>query len=414
MIMSARRPNVLVVAPCAPPQNAAEAIQVRRILLELDQHATGRLVTMLPDEEGWTGRDDSLALTLKNFDTQYLSLPLHRLTKHVLMSHRMRRFHVPDAMWWVSCMVPRVLAALSQKPNVIYSRSYPMSGALLAKKLAEKLNVPWIMHLSDPWADSPYGTPSARQSALEASCFARADAITLTTQGQAEHYRKKYPVYAAKISVCPNVMPTEDEAKSWLAASPARAKDDKLHLVFAGNLYGERSIAPLTAALDILRTTHPELLQRLRVDVYGKAQEPSLSLLTGTSDVLQYHGPVSFADSCAAQVAADMVLSIEPALDHALGNCFLPSKVLESLAMQKPLLALTPAGSETEAICREGYGFAVAPNNPQSLAECLMAHIENLAQLRATSPKTPPARYAAEHVVQQLLAQINQLIAVRA
>lgn len=413
--MTTARPNLLVIAPCAPPQNAAEAIQVRRILAQLDQHATGRLVTMRPDGAGaWTGRDASLELALQNFDVQWLGLPLHRFTKRVLMSHRLARFHMPDSLRWMTWMTPRVLRALKQKPDIIYSRSYPMSAAVMGLKLANALDVPWIMHLSDPWADSPYGTPNECNSALEAACVARADAITLTTYGQAQHYRQKYPEHAAKISICPNVMPDADEVTKWRAAADSPAMDDCLHLVFAGNLYGERSIAPLVTAIDYLRLKRPELVKRLRVDVYGKAQEPSLSFLRVASDVIHYHGAVSYATSCAVQVAADMVLSIEPDLAHPLGNCFMPSKVLECLALQKPLLAITPEGSETDVLCSQGYGWAVRATNPQALAECLAQRIENLADLRASSCKPAPSRYSATQVVEQVLAQVHRLIAARA
>jgi len=408
------RPNLLVIAPCAPPQNAAEAIQVRRILAQLDRQAQGRLVTMRPDgAAAWTARDASLELALAHFDTQWLALPLHRFTKRLLMSHRLARFHVPDGLRWMTWMTPRILRALTQKPDVIYSRSYPMSAAVMGLKLAKVLDVPWIMHLSDPWADSPYGMPNARNNALEAACFARANVITLTTHGQAEHYRKKYPAYAEKISISPNVMPDLEEVHAWRAAAPAATKDDCLHLVFAGNLYGERSIAPLIAAIDILRRAQPALLKRLRVDVYGKAQEPSLSLLHQSSDVIRFHGPVSYAASCAAQAAADMVLSIEPDLAHALGNCFMPSKVLECLALQKPLLAITPAGSETDVLCAQGYGWAVAAANLQALAECLVARIENLTQLRAMPAKPAPESYSASQVVAQLLLHVRQLTSAR-
>jgi Glycosyl transferase 4-like domain len=412
--MTAARPNLLVIAPCAPPQNAAEAIQVGRILTQLDSCATGRLVTMRPDAGGaWAARDASLALALSNFDTQYLALPLHAVAKRLLMSHHLQRFHVPDALRWMVWRTPEVLRALPHKPDVIYTRSYPMSAALMGLKLANALDVPWIMHLSDPWADSPYGTPNARNEAFEAACFARADVVTLTTGKQAEHYRAKYPAYAANIHVCPNVMPGEEEVRAWQAAAPPRANDECLHLVFAGNLYGARSIAPLIAAIEHLRDTRPEILSRLRVDVYGHAQEPSLGMLRASSQVVHYHGPVAFSASCAVQAAADMVLSIEPDLPHPLGNSFLPSKVLECLALQRPLLAITPTGSETAALCAQGYGWAVSASNPQALAECLRARIDDVARLRAMPMMPAPEQYTASSVVAQLLTQVHSLMAAR-
>lgn len=407
------RPYLLVVAPCAPPQNAAEAIQVRRILSQLDKCATGKLITMMSDSRGqWSERDASLELLPENFDSQWLNLPLHRLTKRVVMSHRLRMLHRPDAFFWMVWMAPRVMRALRQKPDVIYSRSYPMSGAMLALKLANQLQVPWIMHLSDPWVDSPYSAPHAGDAAREAACFARADAITLTTQGQVEHYQKKYPEYAAKISLCPNVMPEPSEVARWQAKPVTKPSDDCLHIVFAGNLYGARSLAPMLAAIALIRAQRPDLLSRLRVDVYGNAQEQSQ--LHAEPEIIRYQGAVSFAASCAAQAAADMVLSIEPNLPHPLGHCFMPSKVLECVALQKPLLAITPKGSETQALCEEGYGWAVPASDPAALAHCLIARIEQVQTLRAMPVKIPPVRYQSSYAVEQLMASVHQLLAARA
>lgn len=389
-----QRPNLLVIAPYAPPQNAAEAIQVRRILAELDKHTSGRLITIAPDKTGWAKEDTSLALKLSHFDTQYLRLPLHRFTKRILNSHHLAWLHNPDAHGWILGQAGRIAASLKTKPDVIYSRSYPISAALLAQKLKAKLHVPWIMHLSDPWADSPYAKSSARAQQQEANAFVDADAVSVTTENQAQHYRNKYPAHATKIFVSPNIMPEPHFAKA--------AANDCLNIVFTGNLYSARSPEPLIHALAMLQPTERS---NIRVDIYGNTDQQFHALLHSMPDVLHYHGSVSFDEAYRAQQRADMVLSIEPELSHPLGNAFMPSKVLEAIALGKPLLAITPAGSETEAICREGYGFAVS--TPEALAAKLKECMAKLSKLRATAPKAPPERFSAKQIVAELLSQIE-------
>lgn len=397
------RVNILLISPNAPPKNTAESIQVRRILVELDKQAAGRLVTVTP-AGSWGKPDPSLVLSLKHFDTQLLDLPFHRFTGRLLMSRHLARFQIPDTFFWMTFMSRRVIRALKQKPYIIYSRSSPMSAALLACKLKQKLGIRWIMHLSDPWADNPYKKFDRRDAAIEAKCFAQADVITLTTKGQAQHYQKKYPLFAEKIFVSPNVMAEKEEIRS-----KKPALDDRLHIVFAGSLYGDRSPEPLLKALDILRNTQPESLQKLRFDFYGNAQEAALKLLQAAPDILHYHGPVSFAEAYAAQSAADLVLNIEPELSDPLGKCFLPSKVIDCLALGKPILAITPDGSETADICKEGYGWAVSPSRPQEIAACITELAGKLAQLRATPPKEAPNRYSAKTITDDLLSRIKQL-----
>lgn len=399
-----KTPYILLIAPQAPPNTGPEALQVRRMLAALDGRACGRLVTVAASQHGWNAQDASLALPLTQFDRQELRLPLHALTSCVLTSHRLKALHQPDSYFWLPFLAGRVAQHLPHQPDIIYSRSSPMSAALLARKLKQKLGVPWLMHLSDPWADSPYKTPNARDAALEAQCFAAADHITLTTESQAQHYRSKYPAFAHKISVSPNVM---DANPASITSPPT---DERLHIVHAGNLYGDRSPAPLIAALHWLRAHQPETLNQLHIDFYGNAQAEAQALLHSVADVIQYHGPVCFAEAYHAQAAADLVLSIEPDTGHPLGTAFLPSKVVDCLALGKPLLALTPTGSETEKICNEGYGWALSPRAPETIAKTLIELVGKLPQLRSTPAKAPPARYSAAAVTDDLLMQLNQLL----
>jgi polysaccharide pyruvyl transferase WcaK-like protein/glycosyltransferase involved in cell wall biosynthesis len=404
--------NVLLIAPYAPPKNAAEAIQVRRILAELDTQVTGHLVTIQPTSDAWMQYDETLALNLQHFDTHNLKLPFHRFTNRLFMSRYASWLQNPDSMGWTTWMSGRVIRKLKQKPDIIYSRSSPMSAAILGLKLKQKLNVPWIMHLSDPWEDNPY-VSRAHGKSYEAECFLRADAIMLTTHGQAAFYRKKYPAFANKISVSPNVMPDQTEIEPHVRSVTPSAHQEPLRIVFAGNLYGNRSPKPLIDAIGIVGATRPDILKKLHIDIYGKADSPSLALLQQLSSTIHYHGPVSFREAVAAQHAADVVLSIEPDIPHSLSACFLPSKVLESLALGKPLLAITPHGSETEAMCREGYGWAVNAADTKVLAAHLITLVETVEQLRVAPHKAPPTRYMARHVTSALLQHMQQVIAAK-
>src|SRR5690606_19230405 len=75
-----------------------------------------------------------------------------------------------------------ILKKISSKPNIIYSRSTPFSSAILGIKLKQKLSVPWVMHLSDPWSDSPYGNyKNTYNIKAERQCFESADLISFTT-----------------------------------------------------------------------------------------------------------------------------------------------------------------------------------------------------------------------------------------
>ena len=397
--------NILVIAPHAPPKNTAEAIQVWRILKELDKKANGRIVKITPNSgSSWEQYDASLELDLKHFDTQLLALPLHRITSSVLMSHHLARFHVPDSAMWIKWKEQYVLRALKTKPDIIYSRSSPMSAALLAAKLQRRLSIPWIMHLSDPWADSLYKKFHPRDAVYEAECIAHADMTALTTEGQAEYYRRKYPDSAHKIFVSPNVMP------EYIPRDRTGGDEGILRIVFAGRLYGSRSPRPLIEAIDILRATQPEVLTKLRIDFYGNVQAEALELLQRAPDVLHYHGHVPFAEANAAQHAADIVLTIEPDSQHPLIKGTLLSKITDCMAQGQPMLAITPTGSETARICDEGYGWAVAPEKSELLSQRIAMLASSVHELRHATPQKPVQLYVVENVVDDLLQQMRKLV----
>lgn len=396
--------NILAIAPHAPPKNTAEAIQVWRVMRELDKRAQGRLVKITPySSSTWEQSDDSLNLELHHFDTHELSLPWHRITNDIVSSSRLSRFHIPDSAMWIQWKVGEVIRALPKKYDLIYSRSSPMSGALLAYKLKKALGIPWVMHISDPWADSLYKTFHPRDAALEAKCFHAADLTALTTKGQAEYYQDKYPDCAERIFVSPNVMPDRMD-------NIARHTDGKLHIVFAGRLYGSRSPKPLIQAIEHLRQTAPEVLSRLQIDFYGNAQSDAAQMLMLAPDVLTFHGHVPFAQANAAQAMADIVFAIEPDSQHPLIQAILLSKVTDCMAQGQPILAITPDGSETARICNEGYGWAIHPARPKQLAERIAQLVHDLPQLRSAPLKPPMPEYFVEPVVQDLLQRMHALL----
>jgi glycosyltransferase involved in cell wall biosynthesis len=289
-----------------------------------------------------------------------------------------------------------------------------MSSALLGRALKKQLGIPWIMHLSDPWVDNPYrnltNRAAKRDAALEAGCFASADLIFMTSEGQAEHYRAKYPDRSSNIFVSPNVMSTNAGDPPDAEAISASRTDDTLRVVYSGSLYGNRSPDKLLAAISLVRSRAPEALRRLRVDIYGNAQDHALQMLEKASDVIRYHGPLNFSDAHSVQSGADVLLVIEPDGDHPLLKHFLPSKVMDYLSLRKPILAITPQCSETWRLCREGYGWAIQPSDTEGLAALLSDLADHGRSVRQAPIKEPPVRYRPETVVDDLIRRMEGLL----
>jgi len=395
--------NILIISPNAPPKNSPESIQAGRYLQELDKKHHIILVTT-PVESGWITADSGLHVALSNTDIMILKLTFHKIVARFLASRYFRRLLVPDKDFWIASKGAWLTKQLHLRPDVIYSRSLPVSAALLAFELKKKLSLPWIMHLSDPWGDNPYvtsGSMKRKLTMLEVRCFEAADAINVTTDGIAEFYRSKYQHLADKISVFPNVMP------NILSPAPIlKNGKKKLSLIYTGALYGQRRPTTILKALNVLKCLDQRILNLLEVKFIGNITDeirqeidncnvPNISIL----------GKRNYSEVLEIQAGADIMVSIEPDGDNPILKTFLPSKMLDYIAGRKPVLAITPENSESWKLCNRGYGWAIRPDDHRGLALLLNGFLNSIDgddwQFLRLKP-FPPDEFSASFCVEKL------------
>jgi hypothetical protein len=404
--------HLLLIAPAAPPKSGPEAMQVGRFLAALDPAVQVTLVTS-PVVQGWEAEDKSLAIQRPGMRVIAPALPAHRLTQRILGNHRLAALHMPDSDFWLPWYAKQVIKQLDGTPDVIYSRSAPFSSALLARRLKAILRRPWMMHLSDPWAGSPYRPMPAGRAAkdreLEQACFADADLVALTTEGQADFYRDRYPQLAQRIIVSPNMMGSKEAGLSLVlpVVQSSKAKAELL-LVHTGALYGDRNPSGLLQALEVLMARHPSIAQRIKVHFIGN-MPPQIARLIESNPLCTTRPPVSFLVASKIQREADILLSIEPQSVAPIYKHFLLSKVVDYLSAGRPLLALTPADSLTSSYCNKGYGWAFSPNDVAAIASFLEGLLLDAAYLRNWVLPPPPLELAAASITFEIEQNLRRL-----
>jgi hypothetical protein len=400
--------KILFIAPDAPPKNSPESIQVARHLSGLVRRHAVTLVTT-PVGRGWGWNDASVRVDGSAASTIELSLPWHSLLTRLLDARVFQGLATPDPQFWIRAFAGRIRARLDAVPDLVYSRSQPFSSALLARSLKRELGRPWVMHLSDPWVDSPYRNESPRarrrNERWEASCFDEADAISLTTQGQVDFYGDKYPQLRSKLFVSPNVMPERAPARTG-----SRDASGILRLVYTGALYGERRPTTLLAAIARLEAAEPAARGRIELLFAGNMTDDVRDEIAQADRAgIRAVGTLSLESAAALMDGADVLVSIEPEGRHPLMKTFLPSKLLDYLAANRPILALTPVGSEAWRLCEAGAGWAFEPGDADGvsrllarlLAEGVAAHAPSRSVIDAYS--TPAAVSRLEGVFAQVL-----------
>lgn len=256
-----------------------------------------------------------------------------------------------------------IAAALPWRPDIVLSRSYPITSALLGQKLADYFSVPWIMQLSDPWLLyplHPQGYAYEWNAAREAEAFARADLITFTSQRTLARYVKAYPRAASRFRYFPNTYdPDEVRPNPW-------SKRARMRFVYAGTLGGSRTPDAFCDAIEAFFARRPEAVGDVEVVAAGHASREVRRTFEAKASYMQYIGPVDFGASMELVRSADVLLLIDNVMSEEQrekGGAyeFFPSKLLDYMIAQRPIIAISDQDSISTELIREqklGESFA--------------------------------------------------------
>lgn len=382
--------QLLALAWMMPPLIFPRSLQVSRTLRAMsDRGWKTTVVAVPPDVEPFAAQDPRLeAFYRGSYETRYVepreeveSSPLWlRIVRRILRTKNTR-----DPNW-----IRRASAALCQQivaesPDALISFAQPWINHRVALRVKRRHpQLPWVVHFSDPWVDSPYFIPpdeNARAAAIkqEREIISTADAVIFTTRETADLVMAKYPSsWGGKVHVIPHGYDAD-----LLGLIEPRPKPDKFTIIHTGNLYEKREPYALLRALATLRA---ELsAAELRVEFVGHATQAMQDRVKqlDLDDIVSLAPNVPFLDSLAIAQSADLLLVIDAPAEHSV---FLPSKIVDYLSLRRPILALTPkAGASARVL--GGLGFPTV--DPTDEAGILAKLRESLARWRRGESATP-------------------------
>jgi hypothetical protein len=337
--------NVLFVSIAFPPKNDPEAIQTGRIFKWLVKDDSLRIdVVTSKNPTLFMPVDPTLEENARGL-RQLIEVPIFEnrwVNKAIWMLYPNLMFY-PDSKASFALQSSSVIKKLQCKPGIIYSRSFPISSALMAEKLAAHYNVPWIMHLSDPWVDSALhqykGKILSWNSKKEAALFTKAAALTLTSPKTVALYASKYPHLEHKMHLMPNVY--DDEAIEYPKGNINNGTE-KIKFIYAGGLANTRDAIPLLKAIQCLGQMHPAIIDKVEFIFAGPMDRRNSSLFkefAHPSIICMGVLPASEAKELLSQ--ADILLLFDSRIQNAKLNVFFPSKLLDYALAGKPVLAIT-------------------------------------------------------------------------
>jgi len=315
----------------------------------------------------WFGEDNSFETVIKeNFGVvECLKVP------KVLNWLPLGKFGVlgklPDTYRFFNFLLFKRARKMINENNyeVMVTWSQPHSSHLVGLKLKSSLKTSpkWVAHFSDPWPSNPYFEVKNWIKRINEDLFTRvlnqADAITVTNEqvivaeegfSVAENRGK---VHVVPHSFLPSMYPCKDKNRV----------SDQITLRYIGSFYGLRRPDPILSALALLEAKDPNIAKKLRLEFIGaKLDEMAIrdiqKLKLASVEVLP---SVSFRESLGLMQNADLLLIIDAPMET---SPFLPSKLIDYIGSNVPVLAFTPPGPSANVVMELG-GWVASPTETE-------------------------------------------------
>jgi len=297
---------------------------------------------------------------------KYLSPP--KWYKYLPFSKLESFFSLPDPYAYLLPLYKKALSSLNSYDCVVTWSMYHsihLLGPFIKKNYPA---LPWIAHLSDPWATNPFsssqlGVVKAVNKTLEARVFKSADALTFTSKESLELSLGGEKEYMEKSHTIPHCF----DPKLY----PLCERQNKIFTIrYIGSFYKERNPLCLIEAIKLLQKDNPELCisSKIKIEFIGPSEFCIGKLTNGLPEGLIEQKPsVDYMTSLKLMKEADLLLIIDAPFEN---SPFLPSKLVDYIGAERPIYGITPQGTAQRII--EEMGFLTAhPDDIEKIANHL-------------------------------------------
>lgn len=411
--------KILFVSVSFPPKSDPEGLQTAKYFHYLQKHpdlqidvVTSAIPTL------YMPYDPDLELYASGIN-QLISIPLreNRYINYARNRLGLEKTAFPDVKQSFHKQYRKVLKQLKEVPDVIYSRADPKSSTVMAYKLKAALKIPWILHMSDPWADCPITKRSGgyyrKHDEWERKCVETADIVSLTSIPTIEFYKKKYPRLSQKFRFYPNVFEhVKDSEENSTATGLA---EQKIKIVYTGGLADERSPEFLLKPLSELFKENPGFSNQLEVIFAGDVDSRNRAVFQNYNlPFVKWIGKVPFKEALRLQRSADYLVVIDSPIEDPAMSMFFPSKLLDYMVARKRILAITTKGSASHQVMQDLKGDVCDHSETAAIKAAIMKAL-NAFKNKETDyliNNCPPEKYEASHNANRLYTEIITLLNV--
>ena len=307
---------------------------------------------------------------------------------------------IPDdrILWYVPAVREgrRMLARYGAR--ALLSTSGPYTDHLVGLALRRHSGLPWVADFRDPWTQNMH-RPGIRwrealEERMERAVMREADVVLTVTRSFAEGFRSKYGDVIRRLEVIHNGF----DAADFAGVVPERV-EGRCTFVYTGIFYRQRHPRRLLRAVRRLIDRGAIDRRRLRLrfagvfDYPGYTENADAVRELGLGDVVEVLGHVPHRRAVALLKGADVLLLIND-VDPAFGGTFIPGKLFEYMAAQRPILALSLPGEAASVVERFGLGEVVPPEDDAAIEAAVLRFYRRWERGELAGPQPlPPEAY---------------------
>jgi glycosyltransferase involved in cell wall biosynthesis len=304
----------------------------------------------------------------------------------------------------------------ASRPDLVLATSPQLLCAAAGYALAKRFRVPFVFELRDLWPESILAVEAMRENfvvrglkGLAAFLYDRADGIVAVGDGYKQGVMQRYAVPESKIEIVPNGFDPSTFVPAPRDAELRRELGwgDRTVLLYIGTHGMAHALDKVLDAAEILRSDPSVLFAFV-----GEGAEKAALKQRAARDRLPN---VQFID----QQPKARVPRFYAASDVCLVTLrntplfleVLPSKIFESLAMERPVL-FTGGGEAKRLIERSAAGLCIAPEDPEALVRAvreLAQRREELTEMGRRGRRFVEAHYDRTQLAKQYLEILARL-----
>jgi colanic acid biosynthesis glycosyl transferase WcaI len=380
--------RVLVLSLTFPPDNVSTAQLMGELAADLKQ--AGHDVRVLSSTPHYNQDPEAEARQpLRNYWGRLISrsdfhgIPVY----HIFMPRKQANALLRLASWtWFHLVSSIFGAAMSPRPDVIFTPSPPLTNGVNAWLVGRMGRVPFIYNVQEMYPDCLVQLDLIRNPILlkflywlEGFVYKKAAAISVISPSMEKALIESKGMAGSKVHMIENWVDTTQFSPLPKDNDFSRSQGtaDRFVVTYAGNMGPHRKIDDLIGAADLLRDR----------------TEVQFMLIGGGTANQRYAQRVRELGLSNCSVLGHQPFSLVPLIYAASDLCFvplsgelavagLPSKVYKIMSSARPVLAATESESYLAELVRKTQcGIVVPPASPEGIAEAVLRYAEDRESL---------------------------------